>query len=214
VTDLPIALTGRLAERLGRALDREAKIPGALESLGPIAGRDVLLLDGSSVWNAERLAESGARVTSITADELAGADPAGADRLEADHLLADGSADVLVVAWSAFRDPTPAELAAAERLLRPGGRLLVIQDYGRDDVSRLYGPRPEYSEWSRRDGPFLGSGFKVRVIHSWWTFDSLDETREFLVDAFGVPGEQLAAGLTRPRLSYNVAVYHRSFDPG
>ena len=214
MTDLPIALTGRLAERLGRALDREAKIPGALESLGPIAGRDVLLLDGSSVWNAERLAESGARVTSITADELAGADPAGADRPEADHLLADGSADVLVVAWSAFRDPTPAELAAAERLLRPGGRLLVIQDYGRDDVSRLYGPRPEYSEWSRRDGPFLGSGFKVRVIHSWWTFDSLDETREFLVDAFGVPGEQLAAGLTRPRLSYNVAVYHRSFDPG
>lgn len=204
MTDLPIALTGHLAERLGRALDREAKIPGALESLGPIAGRDVLLLDGSSVWNAERLAESGARLTSITADELVGA--------EADPLVADGSADVLVVAWSAFRDPTPAELAAAERLLRPGGRLLVIQDYGRDDVSRLYGPRPEYTEWSRRDGPFLGSGFKVRVIHSWWTFDSLDETREFLVDGFGEAGERLAAGLTRPRLSYNVAIYHRSFD--
>lgn len=202
VTDLPTALTGRLAEQLGRALDREAKIPGALGSLGPIAGRDVLMLDGSSVWTAERLAESGARVTSISADELAGTAPS----------VADGSADVLVVAWSAFRGPTPAELAAAERLLRPGGRLLVIHDYGRDDVSRLYGPRPEYSEWSRREGPFLGSGFKVRVIHSWWTFDSIEEAREFLGDAFGAPGEQLAAELTRPRLSYNVAVYHRSFD--
>lgn len=207
MTDLPIALTGRLAERLGRALDREAKIPGALESLGPIAGRDVLLLDGSSVWTADRLAGSGAQVTSITADGLRAADP-----LLADPPVPDGSADVLVVAWSAFRDPTPAELAAAERLLRPGGRLLVIHDYGRDDVSRLLGPRPEYGDWSRRDGPFLGSGFKVRVIHSWWTFDSLEEARGFLVDAFGVPGEQLAAGLTRPRLSYNVAVYHRSFD--
>ena len=209
MTDLPIALTGRLAERLRRALDREAKIPGALESLGPIAGRDVFVLDGSSVWSAERLSASGARVTSITAEDLVGADPA-----EADPRLADGSADVLVAAWSAFRDPKPAELAAAKRLLRPGGRLLVIQDYGRDDVSRLYGPRPEYTEWSRRDGPFLGSGFKVRVIHSWWTFDSLDETREFLVDGFGDAGERLGAGLTRPRLSYNVAVYHRSFDAG
>jgi len=186
------------------------------------------LLDGSSVWTAERLAESGARVTSITADGLAAAaptaaslaptalDPTAPDPTASDPTMAaghaDGRADVLVVAWSAFRDPTPAELAAAERLLRPGGRLLVIQDYGRDDVSRLYGPRPEYSDWSRRDGPFLGSGFKVRVIHSWWTFDSLEEAREFLADAFGAPGEQLAAGLTRPRLSYNVAVYHRSFD--
>ena len=185
-------------------MDREAKIPGALESLGPISGRDVVLLDGSTVWNAERLAESGARVTSITTDRLAEADPP----------LADGSADVLVVAWSALRDPKLAGLVAAERLLRPGGRLLVIQDYGRDDVSRLYGPRPEYNEWSRRDGPFLGNGFKVRVVHSWWTFDSLDETREFLVDGFGDAGERLGAGLTRPRLSYNVAVYHRSFDAG
>lgn len=183
-------------------MDREAKIPRVLESLGPLAGRDVLLLDGSMVWTAERLAESGARVTSITADKLT----------EADLSAAEGSADILVVAWSAFRGPTPAELAAAERLLRPGGRLLAIHDYGRDDVSRLYGPRPEYGDWSRRDGPFLGNGFKIRVIHSWWTFDSLEDAREFLVDAFGAAGERLGAELTRPRLSYNVAVYHRSFD--
>jgi hypothetical protein len=201
VTDLPLALSGHLAERLGRALDREAKIPRALDALGPIADRDVLVLDGTPAGTARRLAESGARVIPITADELAGSSPASESR-----------ADVLVVAWSAFRGPTAAELAAAERLLRPGGRLLVVHDYGRDDVSRLMGPRPEYDDWSRRDGPFLGNGFKVRVVHSWWTFDSLEETREFLVDAFGVAGEQLGAELTRPRLSYNVAVYHRSFD--
>jgi hypothetical protein len=201
VTDLPLPLSGHLAERLGRALDREAKIPRALDALGPIADRDVLVLDGTPAGTARRLAESGARVIPITADELAGSSPASESR-----------ADVLVVAWSAFRGPTAAELAAAERLLRPGGRLLVVHDYGRDDVSRLMGPRPEYDDWSRRDGPFLGNGFKVRVVHSWWTFDSLEETREFLVDAFGAAGEQLGAELTRPRLSYNVAVYHRSFD--
>ena len=101
-----------------------------------------------------------------------------------------------------------------ERWLRPGGRLLVVHDYGRDDVSRLFDPRPEYGDWSRRDGPFLGNGFKIRVVHSWWTFDSIEDTRAFLADAFGQRGADLAASLTRPRLSYNVAVYHRTFGGG
>lgn len=184
-------------------MDREAKIAAALEALGPIAGRDVLLLDDAIARTGEWLARAGARVIPITADVLTGSDGSGPEH----------RADVLVVAWSAFRGPKPDELAAARRLLRPGGRLLVIHDYGRDDVSRLYGQRPEYGEWSRRDGPFLGGGFKVRVIHSWWTFDSLEETREFLTEAFGEAGTRVGAELTRPRLSYNVAVYHRSFDP-
>jgi hypothetical protein len=47
VADLPIDLEDGLAERLARALDVEAKIPRALEALGPVAGRDVLLLDGA-----------------------------------------------------------------------------------------------------------------------------------------------------------------------
>jgi hypothetical protein len=208
VADLSLTLSTDLAERLERAVDREAKIPGALQALGPIADRDVLLLDGRLVRAAERLAASGARVTTITADDLTSSLGAGS----AGSAGSKARADVLVAAWSAFRGPSADELAAAQRLLRPGGRLLVVHDYGRDDVSRLMGPRPEYGEWSRRDGPFLGNGFKIRVVHSWWTFDSLDEARTFLADAFGEAGEQLGAGLKRPRLSYNVAVYHRSFE--
>jgi hypothetical protein len=202
--DLPIALSGHLAERLGRAMDREDKITRTLDALGPIAGRDVLLLDGETTRTAERLAGLGARITPITVAAFTGSDVPASEWM----------ADVLVVAWSAFRGPSAIELAAAQRMLRPGGRLLVIHDYGRDDVSRLVGPRPEYGEWSRRDGPFLGQGFRIRVVHSWWTFDSLEETREFLVDAFGTAGERFGSELTRPRLSYNVAVYHRSFDAG
>ena len=201
MTHLQTPLPGDLFERLGRAVDREAKIPRALDALGPTADRDVLVLDGSASIPADRIVGSGSRLTLIPAA-----------RLEAsDETDIDGSADVLVVAWSAFRGPTQAELAAAERWLRPGGRLLVLQDYGRDDVSRLFDPRPEYGDWSRRDGPFLGNGFKIRVVHSWWTFDSIEDTRAFLADAFGQRGAELAESLTRPRLSYNVAVYHRSF---
>jgi hypothetical protein len=103
-----------------------------------------------------------------------------------------------------------AELAAADRVLRPGGRLLVVHDYGRDDVSQLRGDLPEYADWSRRDGPFLANGFRVRVIHCFWTFDSIEAARAFLGDAFGAGGVALGGHLRRARLSYNVAVYHRT----
>ena len=63
---------------------------------------------------------------------------------------------------------------------------------------------------SRRDGPFLASGFKVRVVHCFWTFGSQDEAEAFLETAFGAVGREVAAGMKRPRLSYNVAVYHRT----
>ena len=173
MTHLQTPLSGDLVERLGRAVDREAKIPRALDALGPTADRDVLVLDGSAAVPAVRLVGGLARVTSISATQRETLDPS----------VMDGSADVLVVGWSTFRGPSQAELAAAERWLRPGGRLLVVHDYGRDDVSRLFDPRPEYGDWSRRDGPFLGNGFKIRVVHSWWTFDSIEDTRAFLADA-------------------------------
>jgi hypothetical protein len=103
------------------------------------------------------------------------------------------------------------ELVAADRLLRPGGRLLVLHDYGRDDISRLRpADLPEYGAWSKRDGPFLRGGFKIRVVHCWWTFESIEEARAFLVDAFGSSASALADALKRPRLSYNVAIYHRT----
>ena len=34
--------------------------------------------------------------------------------------------------------------------------------------------------------------------------------RSFLADGFGAAGEPLGASLQRPRLSYNIAVYHRT----
>lgn len=189
-----------LRAALEAAADVEGRIPRTIAELGPVDGRDVLLLDPGDGLRARQLAEAGGRVTSVALDALAA--------------VPDGSADVVVACWNAI---APGEAAAADevahamRALRPGGRLIVVHDYGRDDVTLLVDParRPRLLAWSKRDGPFLGNGFKVKVLHCRWTWDHLDGAAAFLSAAFGEPGAEMAAGLRRPFIEHKVAVYHR-----
>ena len=213
MADLPIELGGTLNERLARCLDTEGKIPRALDALGPIRGRDVALIGRVDGIRARQLAGLGARLVVAPEPDLAcGNRRADGDLESARNPLAgqaDDSVDVVVGLWNSFRGAPLAEVAEAERVTRPGGRLLVVHDYGRDDVSRLRGDLPEYGSWTERTGPFLANGFKVRVIHCFWTFESIDDAADFLRAAFGHAGDDVAASMTRPRLSYNVAIYHR-----
>jgi len=202
VSNLPFPLAPDLAAQLASVLDVEGKITRALEALGPVAGRDVLLVDAPGSGVAEGLAGLGARVSHVSA-----AAPFQAG-------LPDAAVDAVITMWSAFRGVNQDDVAEADRVLRPDGRLLVVHDYGRDDVSRIQSDRPEYGGWSHRSGPFLTGGFRVRVLHCFWTFESMDAAATFLAAAFGEAGSTVAASLKRPRLSYNVAIYHRSRGGG
>ena len=201
MADLPIQLEGELAEELAGVLDVEGKIPRAIQELGPVEGRDVLAIDAPGGLRRRQLEALGARIHHADAVGDVGG-------------RAEQSADLVIGWWSTFRGVDAAEVEAVDRVLRPGGRLIVVHDYGRDDVSRLRGDLPEYSTWSRREGPFLTGGFRIRVLHCWWTFSSITHAREFLERAFGAIGRDVAGGLNRPRLSYNVALYHRDRGEG
>jgi hypothetical protein len=199
VSDLPFELEASLVPRLRAAIDVEGKLVRALEALGPLAGRDVAFVDLPDGCLHDRLTAAG-----IGGHRVPLASPLALD-------LPDASLDALVTLWSGFRGVEGADLGEADRVLRPNGRLLVVHDYGRDDVSALRDPQsPEYRVWSRREGPFLADAdFKIRVVHCFWTFASLEEARERIA-TLGTRGEALAGAIRRPRLSWNVAVYHRS----
>ena len=198
MADLPFELAAPLAQRLRTFADIEGKIPRALQALGPLTNRRVGLID----------VPAGALRDALAADADVRDLPRGAElAIE----LPDESLDTVVSLWSGFHGVDPRAIAEVDRVLAPFGRLLVVHDYGRDDASALADPdAPQYGRWSRRDGPFLrDAGFKIRVLHCFWTFPSIDAAREFLAEAFGERGVEVGDGLKRPRISWNVAVYHR-----
>jgi len=211
--DLPAPLPNpELEVAFLNVVDVEGKLIAALEDLGPIADRDVILLDAGHGYRSRLMVEIGARVRPVTltpeADE--------SEALDRMALLPQGQADVVVALWSELALPGSAFVAAAEALLRPTGRLLIVHDYGRDDVWNLRPSiRTRSVDWSQRRGPFLGAGFRVRVIHCWWTFESIEQASRLLEAGFGDPGVEVAARMKRPRLEYQVALYHRSIPvPG
>jgi hypothetical protein len=201
--DAPFHLAdGRLQARLLACVDLEDKIPRTLAALGSMAERRTLLLGAQpGSFRGRQLEVLGADVTAWP--DLRGPEDAAEPF------------DVAVAWWDGFTGDeadASAPLADAQRLLAPGARLLVVQDYGRDEVSPLYADPARDARlqaWSRRDGPILGSGFKVRALHCRWTFTDLSAAADLLHRAFPTTGASVASAMARPRLDYRVAVYHR-----
>ncbi len=124
------------------ALDRAGHVLDALRTLAPWAGKTIVDLGcGTGYWLA-RYAEDAARVIGIEPDDLVRASAlravaAGPGRTvpevlagSAEHTgLPDACADVVHARFAYFFPPgTDAGLAEVLRILRPGGRLLVVDN--------------------------------------------------------------------------------------
>lgn len=194
---------------LDGAIDAEGKIGLALQSLGPIGGKDVLLLDADRGLRQAQLEALGARAAGLAAPDAAS--PSLGNQ-------PPDSADVLVAFWTGLGlGPAAqrAKLAALSRVLRPEGRILLVEAYGRDDTTHLFAePAREARLVAANDrrGAMLAAGFRVRVLHCWWSFVDLGAMNAVLAALFPATGVDFAATLRRPRLSFKVAVYHRTVE--
>ncbi|MCC3293662.1 class I SAM-dependent methyltransferase [Arthrobacter sp. zg-Y411] len=214
-----------LYEIENRALDREGLVWAALARLAPWAGRVILDLGcGTGFW-LPRYAELAASVIGVEPDpELlaaARARPGGASVLHgsAEHIpLPDHSVD-LVHARFAYFFPSPqndcsAGLAEVQRVLRPGGSLVVIDNDQHDgEFAELL--EAGNASAGQGDGGYIADWWKARGastehVMSSWTFDSAQDLADVVRMEFpnGAAEAWLGAGPERVRLSYGYALHH------
>jgi ubiquinone/menaquinone biosynthesis C-methylase UbiE len=124
------------------------------------------------------------------------------------------SAVDIVLTSSIFPDDgaLPA-IAEAFRVLRPGGRLIVIGYYGRDDVAALLEPEivaQAMEATQRRTGWWLRNGFKIKVVHARVDLSDSELAHEILPRLYGDRGRAYLMGPHRPFLRLNLGLYHRA----
>jgi SAM-dependent methyltransferase len=130
--------------------------------------------------------------------------------------LRDGAVDIVLSGLIEPDDASLPVIAEAMRVLKPGGRLICIGYYGRDDVSRLLEPEVvalAFEATQRRSGWWLRHGFKIKVVHS--RIDLRDDAaaHELLPRLYGDRGRDYLAGPHPPVLVLKLGLYHTQKAP-
>ncbi|MDQ3688986.1 MAG: class I SAM-dependent methyltransferase [Chloroflexota bacterium] len=125
--------------------------------------------------------------------------------------LRDGTVDVVLTSLIDPDDASLPAVAEARRVLRPGGRLIVIGHYGRDDVAALL--EPEVVEHvmdatQRRTGWWLRHGFKIKVVHARLDLGDAATAHELLPRLYGDRGRAYLMSAHRSSLRLNLGLFH------
>jgi hypothetical protein len=98
-------------------------------------------------------------------------------------------------------------LREVERVLRSGGELVVVQNYGQDELARFWDPsEAECETWPPW---FAEHGFRCQVIDTTWTFRTQDEALAVLEFLWGERARAYVLEHERAEFGYKVAIYHR-----
>lgn len=213
-----------LHERLGEAIDPDRKILAALERITPLGGKRLADVGTGIGHFPMLLARRTGRTYGIESDPVLIAE--ARRRASASHQpnlrivegeptalpLRNGAVDVVLTSGI---EPDDASLPAVEeamRVLRPGGRLIVIGYYGRDDVAGLLEPEVvshARDATRRRTGWWVRHGFKIKVVHSRIDLGDAATAHELLPRLYGDRGRTFLMRPHRSSLRLNLGLYHR-----
>jgi SAM-dependent methyltransferase len=212
-----------LHERLSAAIDPERKVLAALERIVPISGKRIADVGTGIGHYPMLLARRTGRTYGIESDPalLAEARRRATDAhqpniriVEGSPLalpLRDGAVDIVLTSLIDPDDASLPAVAEAVRVLRPGGRLVVIGHYGRDDVASLL--EPEVVEHvmeatHRRTGWWLRNGFKIKVVHARLDLGDAETAHELLPRLYGDRGRAFLMRAHGPSLRLNLGLFH------
>jgi ubiquinone/menaquinone biosynthesis C-methylase UbiE len=203
-----------------QAVDPEEQIPAAMQAAAPIEGR-ILLDVGAGVGDRTILyARLASRVFALEPDPAAvplllgrikssgltnvTLVPAGAERIP----LEDDIIDVAYATWSYFFGPSSEPgLREVERVVRPGGDLIIAQNYGHDDLAQIWtADEAECETWPPW---FVEQGFEYEVVDTVWRFSSVDDALAVLGFLWGARARAYVVEHQQVEFSYKVAIYHK-----
>jgi len=216
-------LEPELHARLGEVIDPDRKVLAALERIVPLAGKRIADVGTGIGHYPMLLARHTGRTYGIESD------PALLDvareRASAAHQpnlriveggpealpLRDEAVDVVLSGLVDADDASLPAIAEMLRVLRRGGRLVVIGYYGRDQVASLLEPEVvahALEATHRRSGWWLRHGFKIKVVHS--RLDVSDEAiaLELLPRLYGDRGRAFLMAPHPPSLTLKLGLYH------
>jgi SAM-dependent methyltransferase len=222
-----------LHARLGELIDPDRKVLAALERIVPLSGKRIADVGTGIGHYPMLLARRTGRTYGIESD--AGLLTVARQRAAASHQpnvrivegsgsalpLRDGAVDIVLSSEIDPDDGSWPAIREALRVLRPGGRLIVIGYYGRDDVATLLEPEVlahVRDATHRRTGWWLRNGFKIKVVHAKLDLRDAEAAHALLPRLYGDRGRAYLMGPHRPMLELKLGLYHLArpmpSDPG
>ena len=216
-----------LHARLSEAIDPERRLLAALERIVPLGGKRVADVGTGIGHYPLLLARRTGRTYGIESDPAlldearrrAGEAHQPNIRIVAGTStsipLRDGAVDVVLTGLVDADDASLPAIAEAMRVLRSGGRLVVIGYYGRDDVAELLEPEVAAHATEatrRRTGWWLRHGFKIKVVHARIDLGDDAAAMELLPRLYGDRGRAFLMGPHPAQLRVRLGLYHRARD--
>ncbi len=218
-------LDPELHRQLGEVIDPDRKVLAALERIVPISGKRIADVGTGIGHYPMLLASRTGRTYGIESDPtLLQEARRRAGRSHQPNLrIVEGEPTALPlreavvdIVLSGGIEPDDRSLPAVDealRVLRPGGHLIVIGYYGRDDVAALLDPEVvarAVEATRRRVGWWVAHGFKIKVVHTRLDLRDDAAARQLLPRLYGQRGRAYLAGPHHASLELKLGLYHRA----